>query len=778
MDFWQLMEKERKNGCTDMAVFGGFAAYCYEWAAKEEREDLMAIASRYAAASPAKRPEILAELAARWPEQAVAEAAPLTQPAPKRKTPAKKPAAKAETAAAPAAPAADALAQPLTKISGVGEKRAQIMAKLGINNIGDLLAYYPRAYQDRSAITPAAELVYDQPALLRMRVRSCSLARVGRLTILKAVLFDDTGAVTAVWFNQPFLQRQLTRDRELVIYGKWERRYNRSEFMVSEYEFVDGGDYQPGIVPLYRLTEGVTQKYIRQLMSRAWQGRITKVPELLPEYLREKYSLPERGQAMFSQHFPLNFAERERGRRRLAYEELLLLQLAIVANSENRGAQPGYAMSADPGILQRFCDNLPYALTGAQQRVIGEIYADMEKPLMMSRLVQGDVGCGKTAVAAAAIYKALASGWQAAMMAPTELLAAQHYRNLRPMLADLGFPVEFLSGSTSAREKRRILALAASGEPLLLVGTHALIQDGVELPRLGLAVTDEQHRFGVMQRAALSASAQADVLVMTATPIPRTLALTLYSDLDFSVIDELPPGRQPVRTDAVSYDYEERVHRFIRKQVENGRQVFVVCPMIEDSEDSDLSGAVSLYERLQKDVFPDLRVALLHGQLKPKDKNAVMDAFVGGEVDILVSTTVVEVGVDVPNASLMVIRDAERFGLAQLHQLRGRIGRGGGEAFCVLLHNAQSEVARQRMRTICECADGFTLAEADLQQRGPGEIFGTRQSGLPELKVADLYRDRDLLLQAREDAQQLLRDGVPAPLQRAAEEKRQQLCRS
>ncbi len=500
---------------------------------------------------------------------------------------------------------------------------------------------------------------------------------------------------------------------------------------------------------------------MRRLVETAW-GKYAAylTDELPPELLAEHQLLPLR-QALFYLHFPENEQQVEQGRQRLAYEELLVTQLTVLANRLPESEQPVERPAADnDDIMSQFTAVLPYQLTNAQHRVITEILDDLIQPRLMRRLVQGDVGSGKTVVAAAALYHNFRAGRQGALMAPTEILAAQHYHNLQPLLAGLGLHVALLTGDTPTVERRETLAALAAGQVDVLVGTHALFSADVEFARLGLAVTDEQHRFGVNQRNSLrQKGAQADVLVLTATPIPRTLAMTFCGDLAVSVLDELPPGRQPIATYAVSYDLEARALAFVLAELQQGRQAYIVCPLVEENENLELQSAVKLTERLQSREFAAYRVGLLHGKMKPQEKNEVMQAFAAGEIQVLVSTTVIEVGVDVPNATVMLIRDAERFGLAQLHQLRGRVGRGGRQSYCILLNNAKSKEARERIKILTESSDGFVIAEADLRLRGAGELLGTRQSGLAMLKYADLAADLRLVEAARADATRLLADG-------------------
>ena len=732
MDIRSLIEKEAAIGCHDSAVFGGFACWVAAQGEAAGLEELMEWAERYQACSQAARAGLLAEL-----RELLERLGPL-------------PPAPSGAVKSALAPAKASLALPAATMRQVGEKRAAILSKLGVKTVEDLLFFLPRAYRDWRQCTPIAQLPYGEASLIRARVKESSLNRVRNLQILKAWLADESGFVCAVWYNQPFVEKQLLRGREIIVWGRLQRRYGQSELAVDEYLFPEG-DFKPQIVPIYRTQAGLPQKTLRQLISSALNQYGRLLMDILPPGLAALRGFGPRLAAVRALHDPADFAAAEAARRQLAYEELLLLQLALRLSGQQR-IRPGLAMSAAPDILPAFERELPFTLTGAQHKAIEEIYVDMEATTPMSRLLQGDVGSGKTAVAAAALYKCCRSAYQGALMAPTEILARQHYHSLQPLLSKLGLSLEFLAGSTPGAQKRRIVTALAAGEIDVLIGTHALIQEKVRFARLGLAITDEQHRFGVRQRSALTQDSPADMLVMTATPIPRTLALTLYADLRLSVIDELPPGRKPVRTDAVGYQYEQRIYRFIDKELDKGRQAFIVCPLVEESEKLDLQSAVELAQHLREQVFPKRKVGLLHGRMKAAEKEVVMASFAAGEIDILVSTTVIEVGVNIPNATVMLVRDAERFGLAQLHQLRGRIGRGGEQSYCILLHQAASETARERMRVISASNDGFTLAEADLRQRGPGEFFGSRQHGLPELTIADVFKDAALLAAAHADA--------------------------
>jgi ATP-dependent DNA helicase RecG len=559
-------------------------------------------------------------------------------------------------------------------------------------------------------------------------------------------------------FGRGWLTRVLQRGQRLILHGKGARFRDKVTLQVQDWELVESDEDEPihagALVPVYSSTEGLPQRVLRGLQWRLVDAHAARLPETLPEALRRHRELPGLVEAIRGAHFPQSESQLQTARRRLAYEDFVLLQLGLAILRARTTRARGIALRAPGVLVRRLCEALPWPLTGAQERVWREIRDDMAAPYPMHRLLQGDVGSGKTIVAAMAVLTAVEAGYQAAVMAPTEILAEQHVMTFRQLLEPLGVPVTLLTSALRGRERARRRSAVAAGEVGCVIGTHALVQERVEFRRLGLVVVDEQHRFGVAQRARLKAKGEhPDVLVMTATPIPRTLALTVYGDLDVSVLDALPPGRTPVVTAARAESRRPQIYAFLREQVAAGRQVYVVYPLIEESEAMDLKAATDMAAHLQKDVFPDLVVGLLHGRLSFEDKDAIMQRFKAGAIHVLVSTTVIEVGIDVPNASVMLIEHAERFGLSQLHQLRGRVGRGPWKSYCILLTaGALGEDARRRVDAMVETTDGFRIAEVDLQLRGPGEFFGTRQSGLPEFRVADLLRDAALLEDARHDA--------------------------
>ena len=644
-------------------------------------------------------------------------------------------------------------------IKGVGEARAKSLAKLGITDLRSLLSYFPRAYDDRRAYKKIAGLIPGENACVCAVIAGePRLSRIRKgLDLIKLRAVDETGALELTYFNQSYLKNTFHTGDAYVFFGRAEGTPSRPQMTNPLFEREGAHQITGRIMPIYPLTAGVSQSMLCKAVEQGLAACVDELPDILPEDVRLAYQLCHTRFAYENIHFPTDDEALSAARRRLAFEELFLLALGLKLLRERRTFVAG--KQCKKVDLSPFFTSLPFSLTGAQRRAIGDIARDLTGQRPMNRLVQGDVGSGKTMVAAAAIYMAAKNGLQCALMAPTEILAEQHYRSLAPLLEPLGIPCALLTASTRARERRALNERLRSGELSLVIGTHALLSPDVQYQNLGLVVTDEQHRFGVDQRAALSAKGDdPHLLVMSATPIPRTLALMIYGDLDVSVLDELPPGRQTVDTFAVTESYRARLNGFIRKQVEEGHQVFVVCPKVEDGEEgeSKLKSASEHAEELQK-LFPGLTVACVHGRMKPKEKEAVMAAFAAGETDILVSTTVVEVGVDVPNATLMVVENAERFGLSQLHQLRGRVGRGKAKSYCVLVSDTPTEESRERLRVLTRTNNGFEIAQADLELRGPGDFFGSRQHGLPEMHVKDLLGSMDMLHEAQSAAEALCR---------------------
>ena len=644
-------------------------------------------------------------------------------------------------------------------IKGIGETRAKALQKLGVTTLGDLLSYFPRRWEDRTLTRPIRELALGEYACVRAMLASDPTASriAGGRTLVKIRAVDDSGALDVAFFNQEYRRTSLHKGETYIFYGKVEGDLLRRR-MTNPLLEPEGRQLLTGrIMPVYPLTAGVTQTMLAKAMRQGLDACEGLLPDVLPDDVRQAHHLCYTGYAYENIHFPSSPEALDIARRRLVFEELFLLSCGLQLLRSRRGTERGPA--CENVALTPFYDALPFALTNAQRRAIEQAVTDMTSGRSMNRLCQGDVGSGKTMVAAACVWFAAQSGWQSALMAPTEILTRQHYENLAPLFARFGLRCALLTGSTRAKERREILAGLSDGSIDLCIGTHALLTEDVQYARLGLVITDEQHRFGVGQRAALSKKAASPhILVLSATPIPRTLALIIYGDLDVSVIDELPPGRQRVDTFAVNESYRQRLNGFIRRQVAQGHQVFIVCPLIaEDDQLPDERKAVAAYaDKLRREVFPDLRIAVLHGRMKAREKEAVMAAFAAGESDILVSTTVVEVGVDVPNASLMVVENAERFGLSQLHQLRGRVGRGSAKSWCILLSDSENEDTRRRLRVLTETNDGFKISEEDLKLRGPGDFFGQRQHGLPTLKAADLSCDMRLLDEAQTAACALL----------------------
>ena len=645
-------------------------------------------------------------------------------------------------------------------IKGIGETRAKALEKLDIHTLRDLIAYFPRRYEDRRTIYSIMELPVGETACCRAMIADTPTTQriIGGRTVVKVRAVDETGRLDITFFNQDYRARQLKRGESYVFCGKVEGNLLRRQ-MTNPILEREGENHLTGrIVPIYPLTAGINQPLLQKAVRQGLDACRDVLPDILPDEVRQAHSLCYSSYAYEHIHFPTDFETLQQAHRRLAFEELFVLTCALHLLRQRRTDVQGPQMSAID--LAPFFAALPFNLTDDQHKAIADAVGDMLSERPMNRLCQGDVGSGKTMVAAACAYFAAQNGWQSALMAPTEVLARQHYKTLAPLFERLGLTCALLTGSTRAAERRKLLAALEAGEIHLLLGTHALLTEDVVYHKLGLVITDEQHRFGVTQRAALGQKGEhPHMLVLSATPIPRTLALIMYGDLDVSIIRQLPPGRKAVETFRVKEKLRARLNGFIRKQVEEGHQVFIICPLVgEEDMLPDERKAVTAYtKKLQAEVFPDLRIAALHGKMKPKEKDAIMSAFAAGETDILVSTTVVEVGVDVPNATLMVVENAEFFGLSQLHQLRGRVGRGSAQSYCVLISDTDNAETLERLNAFKSTNDGFEIAEQDLRLRGPGDFFGARQHGLPELKLADLQCDIRALDEAQTAAKELLK---------------------
>ena len=633
-------------------------------------------------------------------------------------------------------------------VKGVGEARAKLLNKLGIFTLEDLITYFPRNYEDRSVPKKIDELIDGEEALIEgLPVTRVSEARIRRnMTLLRMAVRDDTGMCKITWFNQPYLKSVFHPGQWYRFYGKVSIKGGKVEMNSPVYDLPDSSKNTGKIIPIYPSTFKLPQSTIRRVIENGLSEVNGKLEETLPDYILKNYNICDINTAIYQIHFPSTFDDFNIARKRLVFEELLSMQLALLAlkNQYSKDVE-GIKFSKDVKMSD-VINSLPFNLTKAQLRVLEEIDKDMEDEKPMNRLLQGDVGSGKTVVAEIAAYKCVKCGYQAAIMAPTAILASQHLESFTSILKQFGIRCELLISGITKKKKEDILERLKNGEIDIIIGTHALLEENVIFKNLGLVVTDEQHRFGVRQRSTITQKgANPDVLVMTATPIPRTLALILYGDLDISIIDELPPNRKVIETYAVTKNMEERVNNFLRKNVEQGRQAYIVCPLVEENEEINAKSVMELAENYKTKVFPDLRVEYLHGKMKPKEKEAIMESFKNGNIDILISTTVIEVGVNVPNSNIMVVENSERFGLAQLHQLRGRVGRGEYQSYCILKYNGKSDVIRQRMKVMTSTNDGFVISEKDLELRGSGEFFGTRQHGIPEFKIANLFEDIGML---------------------------------
>ena len=645
-------------------------------------------------------------------------------------------------------------------IKGVGPARVVLLNKLGIFTLKDLITYYPRTYEDRSKPKFICECEDGEEALIEALVcNNMTNVRLKGKTMQRVIVRDETGSATITWFNQTYLKGKFKVGEKYKFYGRVTKKGGKVMFNSPVFDVEEKTQNTGRIIPIYPLTYNLSQNNIRKIMEAGIRETDGNLEETMPEYLLKEYKLENINDATKHIHFPDEFKDFNIARNRLVFEELLSVQLALLElKNSYMNEEKGIKFSKDVRMSD-VINTLPFNLTKAQLRVLEEIDENMESEKSMNRLLQGDVGSGKTVVAMCAAYKAVKSGYQAAIMAPTAILATQHFENFKKILEKLDIKCELLVSGITKKKKEEILTRLENGEIDILIGTHAIIEDNVVFKNLGLVVTDEQHRFGVKQRTKIAEKGNnPDVLVMTATPIPRTLALILYGDLDISIIDELPPNRKQIETFAVGKNMTDRVNSFIKKQIDEGRQAYVVCPLVEENEEMDLKSVEELYETYSKETFPQYKVEYIHGKMRPKDKDLIMERFKNKEIDILISTTVIEVGVDVPNSNIMVIENAERFGLAALHQLRGRVGRGEYQSYCILKFEGKSENVRKRMKVMCETNDGFVISEKDLELRGAGDFFGTMQHGLPEFKIANLFEDIEILKMVQGIAIKILND--------------------
>lgn len=776
-----ILQMECQRNYADTTVLGGLDKYLHRWA-RQSRDritspeilarfvELKLTDSSYAELDVNKR-KVLIKAVLDWLAQA--EAAGV---APAKKAKARSKIVSRPSAVPQARPSTGDmnLDSPVTVARGIAASSASKLAKLGVQTIRDLLYFFPRRHLDYSQRKPIAELAVGEEQTILATVWEARIARLGPQQGTEVIVGDETGNMRAVWFNQPFLAKNFHTNAQVVLSGRVSEFKGTKVFESPEWELVEDGEliHTGRLVPVYPLTRGLYSRQLRNTVKRALDDWLWQVEDFLPQEVKSNCRLLDLPQAIMQAHYPDSNSAKDEARKRLAFDELFLLQLGVLGKKRDwQESEPGNAFTFNRESLDKFLNSLPFTLTQAQQRVMQEILGDLQKPRPMSRLLQGEVGSGKTVVATAALLVGADNGYQGAFMAPTEILAEQHFKTIRQLLSKIGqqsdeqdnvcscqglfsHSVSFalLTGSMSEKEKSALHQQIQEGKVGIVIGTHALIQKAVEFSNLGLVVVDEQHRFGVLQRLALRQKGfNPHILVMTATPIPRTLALTLYGDLDLSVIDELPPGRQDIKTRWLKPEQRGRAYDFLRRQIAEGRQAFIVCPLIEESESIEAKAAVAEYERLSNEVFPDLRLGLLHGRMPANEKEKVMQSFRDGRLDMLVSTPVVEVGIDVPNATVMLVEAADRFGLSQLHQFRGRVGRGEKQSYCLLLAEKPSPEGSERLKAIEEIQNGFILAEKDLELRGPGEFFGTRQSGLPDIRMARLS-DTPLLEMARNEA--------------------------
>ncbi len=785
----KILELEQKKGYVDSAVFGGLDRFLGNWSGPAEESITdphlrklfrkLVDSSGYASLTKPQRKEWVDDVLHRLAGAGGGEGEAAEPPA---KVMTALPGARKPAAGGPPAQAdSPGLDSPITVIKGISSSWTAKFGKLGVKTVRDLLYFFPHRHLDYSQVKFISQLGEGEEQTVIANVWQAKVTMLGgRRRGTEAIVGDETGNIRVVWFNQPYLAKKLPTNTRIVLSGRVSLFKGRPVFESPEWEMVEAKDsiHTGRLVPVYPLTQGLRPRQVRKLMKEVVDQWAWQRADFLPPELRQRCDLLELPPAISQAHYPEDGSLKDRARVRLAFDELFLLQLGVMSKKHDwQAGQPDSALDTEAPLREVFLKSLPFTLTAAQQKVLQEILADLQKPQPMCRLLQGEVGSGKTVVATAALLTAVANGCQGAFMAPTEILAEQHFATIDALLSRTGqaeeketylrsyagllsrpLTVALLVGDINQARKKELQQRVLEGDVDIIIGTHTLIQKGMEFPRLGLVVVDEQHRFGVSQRSALRQKGfRPHMLVMTATPIPRTLALTLYGDLDLSVIDELPPGRQAVKTKWLKPWQRNSGYAFLRRQVAGGRQAFIVCPLIEESEAIAAQAAVAEYQRLSREVFPDLRMGLLHGRLSAGEKGEVMHRFRSGGLDILVSTPVVEVGIDVPNATVMLVESADRFGLSQLHQFRGRVGRGTEQSYCMLLAENPSEVARERLDIIEKIQDGFELAEEDLKLRGPGEFFGTRQSGLPDLRMARLF-DVALLELARREAIKLFQE--------------------
>lgn len=804
MKLSKMLDLEREGNFEDKAVIGGLETFVATWRKEATQsghapqlvEDIASLMADYSAADNRKARIVIIEKIAtslsaesRRPQRSrPAEMKKAEAPAPDSRAPDTSHETKIEREQPPAPSRQESLPRPhrqgedrddtaglkalVTTLPRINTVYAKKLERLGVETVQDLLYLFPRRYNDFRNLKKINQLAPGEEVTVIGMIENVHEKQTARgLTVITAVVTDGTGTIRATWFNQRYLMRRLQPNRQIVLSGKTDLYLGRLVMQSPEWEALEKELIHTNrLVPVYPLTHGISGKWIRKLMHKTVDYWADRLPDHLTAETLQRAELMPLSMAMSQIHFPDNKESTEKAKHRLAFDEFLLIQLGVLRQRRRWRREQGRALKINETILETFRRTLPFELTKAQDVALRQILQDIQRPEPMSRLMQGDVGSGKTVVATAALLMTAADDCQAALMAPTEILAEQHYKTINHLLKGLSIPfesadangrterevrVELLTGSVPKSERDRIIQAVASGEIDILVGTHALIQDDVHFSALALVIVDEQHRFGVAQRGALRQKGyNPHMLVMSATPIPRSLSLTIYGDLDLSIIDELPPGRQAIETRWLQPEERERAYSFIRSQMDKGRQAFIVCPLVEGSDKIEAKAAVDEFERLSKEIFPDMRLGLLHGRMKAAEKEEAMEAFHRHEIQILVSTSVVEVGIDVPNAAVILIEGANRFGLAQLHQFRGRVGRGEHHSYCLLLADSDSTGSRDRLQAIEDSQDGFALAEKDLEMRGPGEFFGTQQSGLPSLKLAELG-DLFTLVKAREEAQLL-----------------------